>query len=283
MSDQTPKRRIQRILVAVDTSQPSRAALQAAVDLARELEGELTGVFVEDENLLRMAGISFTREVRQFSPGTSNCTAKDIERQLRVRARQAEELVGRIAEQAGVPFSFRVIRGQVNKALIAAAGESDLITLGRAGHSKASHRQLGSTAETILRQASRSVMVLEGGVRLHPPIVVIYDGSETSEKALEIAGQLTGVTEYEAVTVVIFDPSGTAARDLEERALSTLRQFEVPASFQATETFTTRQLVHVIESLRSGLVLAPASLLETYPEETQRVLTNIVTPILFVR
>ena len=283
MSTLEPTRRIQRILVAVDTSQPSRAALQAAVDLAGQLEGELVGMFVEDENLIRMAGISFTREIRQYSSAASKCTAEDIRRQLQVRARRAQQLVSRLAEQAGVPYSFRIERGQVNQALISAAGESDLITLGRAGHSKTTHRQLGSTAETVLRQASRSVMVLERGVRLHPPIVVLYDGSAAGEKALEIAGQLTAATDYEAVSVVVFDPTGKAAQDLEKQALETLQAFDVPASFQITETFTARQFVHIIESLRSGLVLAPASLLDTYSEELQRLLTNVVTPILFVR
>jgi nucleotide-binding universal stress UspA family protein len=283
VSSQKPGNRIQRILVAIDTSQPSRAALRAAVDLARRFEGELVGIFVEDENLLRMAAHAFTREIRQFSSGKSECTSDDIQRQLRVRAREAEQLVTTYARRAGIPHSFRVVRGQVNRALITAAVDIDLITLGRAGHMKTGHRTLGSTAQAILRDASRSVMVLDQGVQLHPPVLVLYDGSETARKALEIAGEMTRSTEYQPVSVMVLDPTDEASERLEKEALGILEDHDVHAAFQPADRFSAQHLVHVIENQRYGLVLAPAALLDRYPDELQRVLTGVVTPIIFVR
>jgi nucleotide-binding universal stress UspA family protein len=46
---------IRRILVALDASPHSFAALEAAAHLAAHLEAELFGLYVEDENLLRGA------------------------------------------------------------------------------------------------------------------------------------------------------------------------------------------------------------------------------------
>ena len=50
---------IQRILVAVDASPPSFAALEAAVELAATLGAELIVLFVEDIALLRLAESPF--------------------------------------------------------------------------------------------------------------------------------------------------------------------------------------------------------------------------------
>ena len=55
---------IRRILVALDASRHSLAALEAAAELAARLKAELVGLFVEDIDLLRLAGLPFAREIR---------------------------------------------------------------------------------------------------------------------------------------------------------------------------------------------------------------------------
>jgi nucleotide-binding universal stress UspA family protein len=53
----------QRILVALDASPASLAALDFATELAERHQAELLGIYVEDINLLRSAEIPFTREI----------------------------------------------------------------------------------------------------------------------------------------------------------------------------------------------------------------------------
>ena len=53
MNEQEHALIIRRILVALDTSKHSLAALEAADELAAWLKAELFGLFVEDINLLR--------------------------------------------------------------------------------------------------------------------------------------------------------------------------------------------------------------------------------------
>jgi K+-sensing histidine kinase KdpD len=55
VSQTNPVLTIRRILVALDASPDSLAALKTAADLARRMEAELMGLFVEDIELLRMA------------------------------------------------------------------------------------------------------------------------------------------------------------------------------------------------------------------------------------
>jgi nucleotide-binding universal stress UspA family protein len=55
--------RIKRIVIAIDASPTSLAALEATAELAARWDAEILGVFVEDTDLLRMATLPFAGEV----------------------------------------------------------------------------------------------------------------------------------------------------------------------------------------------------------------------------
>ena len=56
-----------RILVALDASPYSHAAIEVATILAADLRAELQALFIEDIDLLRLAALPFTREVDETS------------------------------------------------------------------------------------------------------------------------------------------------------------------------------------------------------------------------
>ena len=67
MNESEPNLAIRRILIALDASTHSLAALHAAAEMAANMQAELIGLFVEDENLLHLAGLPFAQEVRSSS------------------------------------------------------------------------------------------------------------------------------------------------------------------------------------------------------------------------
>ena len=54
---------LRRIVVGLDAGPRDRAALEAAAQLAARMQAELVGLFVEDIDLLHLAGLPFAREV----------------------------------------------------------------------------------------------------------------------------------------------------------------------------------------------------------------------------
>ena len=56
-----------QVLVLIDASPTSRAALTSAARLARQQHGELIALFVEDQDLHASAGHPFTREISALS------------------------------------------------------------------------------------------------------------------------------------------------------------------------------------------------------------------------
>ena len=123
---------IRRILVALDASPHSQAALEAASELADVLKAELVGIFVEDVNLLHLAGLPFAREVGYPSGTDRPLDSPSMERELRIQAEQVRQTLAGVAVRRQIRWSFRVVRGQVATELLIAAQEADLLALGRA-------------------------------------------------------------------------------------------------------------------------------------------------------
>ncbi|NIV32483.1 MAG: universal stress protein, partial [Anaerolineae bacterium] len=121
---------IRRILVALDASPHSLAALEAAVDLAARFEAELAGLFVEDENLLRLADLPFVSEIGVFTATRRRVDGGEMERQIRVQGRRVREIFTVRTRRAQVTWSFRVVRGTVLSEVLSAASEADVLVLG---------------------------------------------------------------------------------------------------------------------------------------------------------
>jgi nucleotide-binding universal stress UspA family protein len=182
---------IRRILVAVDASPHSQAALEAAVELASRFQAELVVLFVEDINIVKIAQLPFVHEVGQYSARDSHMEVARIEQSLRSRSRRIEALFHSLVARKSVRGTFRVTRGIVGSEIRRAAQEADILMVGRAGWSQIWARRLGSTARAACRSDAPGVTaVLVEGKQISSPIVAVYDGSAVGDRALALAATL---------------------------------------------------------------------------------------------
>ena len=257
MSDEEREPIIRRILVALDASPHSLAALEAAVVLAAELNAELVGLFVQDVDLLRLADLPFVRELGLYSAMSRPVDASQVERELRARARRAEQALAVMAERAHVRWSFRVVRGAIATELLEAATQADLISLGRVGWSVAGRGRLGSTARAVLTQVSSHALVVQQGVQLKPPFVAVYDGSALAGKALAIAARLALDKEVELLVLAAADDPDEA-EDLHAAAADWLETRGVRARFRQLTDGTVLRLLHMLRAECCGTLILPA-------------------------
>jgi nucleotide-binding universal stress UspA family protein len=282
MSNSERELRIRRILVALDASPHSLAALEAAAELAADLEAELLGLFVEDVNLLRLAELPFARESGFFSLTSRPLSSRYIERQLRAQAQRARQALALLAERSDVPWSFRVARGAIAAELLSAAAEADLTILGKAGWSLTRRRRLGSTARQVLVQSERLTLILQHGACLELPALVVYDGSPTAARALNVAAHLMRGKDGELV-VLLLSAGPAAAQELRTQVVEWLDKEGLKARFHWMAEDDVQRLIALIQEEESGVLVLPGQLAWVQDEAFLTLLEQIECPVLLVR
>lgn len=100
----------------------SLSAPQAIARLAQDMQAELLGLFIEDEELLRFAALPFAAEVGLASAARRSLEPAAVERALRAQAERLRRALAAALDPAHA-FSFRVERASPARAVAAALAE----------------------------------------------------------------------------------------------------------------------------------------------------------------
>jgi nucleotide-binding universal stress UspA family protein len=282
VSKEEEQLKIRRILVALDASPHSLAALEAAADLAASFQAELIGLFVEDVNLLRLADLPFTREIGLFSARRRQIEVHEVERQLRGQARRVRRTFSVITQRLDLRGTFRVARGAITSKLLDAAADADMIILGKAGWSPIRLRQMGSTARAVALKSSALTVVLQDGTRLCSPIMLLYGDSPLAQKTLTVAARLVEEEEDWTLNVVIVAEGPEEAERMKEQAAQWLREHELVAEYYPIIGGSVPKLRQLIRQRCGTLILAADSSL-LRDEDLATLLEHVEAPVMIVR
>jgi nucleotide-binding universal stress UspA family protein len=141
---------IKRVVVPLDAASEAGTAIDTAARLAARWRVPLHGVFIEDEELIGLAGLPFARQVT-LGTGLEPLTRDHVEDHFRAFAERVRRELATAADQHGVKWSFEVGRSPLADAL----GENDFVVIGAVtrpigGHFRISSRCWSWTA-TITR------------------------------------------------------------------------------------------------------------------------------------
>lgn len=201
---------IRRIIVLVNDTGDSNAALEAAARMAARRGAELQALFVEDVNLLRSAGLPFAREIGLTSATARPLDSRDIERRLKVQAERAKEILQQLSNRLSVRSSFRVSRGDVEREALGNARPEDLLVVARSGSARRGGSRLSDREGRIAQGAACSVMFIgEETPQEHQPVVVLYANTERGRRSLALAAAMARDV---GQPLVILLPPGTAER-----------------------------------------------------------------------
>lgn len=279
MSEETAS--LRRILVAIDGSPHSRAALDAAVRLAVVFEAEVEGLFVEDERLLRASRLPFVEEVRSYTASPKRLSNDRMQRQLRRRAGHVERALRWSAEQGDVPYTFRTEQGDVTQELRRAAAEADLLVLGKTS-TASSRRRLGSTSRTLVADAPAPVLVLRNRIPAGEPVLVYYDGSAAAEAALRLATRLAQRAKGPALDVLLPAHDAAETDRLREAVQAREDASDLPVRLHPLTRAEGRRLSAFARE-KGGVVVLPSGCPPLGGASLQRFLYEIDRPLLVVR
>ncbi len=264
----TPSADTGRILVLLDASRASLAALEVAANLAATLRGELQALFVEEAELLRSAGFPFTREIGSLSGCLRPLESGPLESSLRRRAARIRRAAEQTAARAEIRCSTEIRRGSVRREVLALIGPGDLLVLGKVGWSAAAGGRLGSTARSLIREAPGRVH-LTGAHAPRPdsPVLVVVDELDRARGAL--AFDLGQAQRDQRPLTVLLAPVDDRGATLErDRALSAwLAATDHPIHVHALPSRQPRDLLRALgRNPAAELVLGRRSLLLAGPQ-----------------
>lgn len=273
-------RLFRRILVALDTSHHSLAALEAAAELAASLEAELHGLYVEDINLLHAAGSPVAREVRYPYVTGGRMDRARMERELRAQAAQAQRALMTTCQRRHIKWSFRVVRGDVTAEVLEAASEADLLTLGRASRPLMQRIRLGSTARAAATRSPRSVLLIQRDLVVRPPVMVVYEDSRAARQALWMAAHLAQKQEKYLGVLILVRPQDDAQR-LQNQISNWLRGEGLMVRSRLLAANNVKMLAQTVRAEQGGVLVLSVTTLPT--DALDVLLDEVDCPLLLVR
>ncbi|MDH3693088.1 MAG: universal stress protein [Gammaproteobacteria bacterium] len=183
------KTNVKRILVAVDTSPRSLAPLEMAVNLAARMQAQLETLFIEDMNLLNLAGLPFAKELDRTSGEARALNAPNITYALQNQAQRLRQLLQTFSEQKQIKTNLRVVRGNYfTEAMHAKADILFMLT---------SKRVSVTTPGQPAKSGSVSMRFWNAA-----PVYVYYTGGSESERPLSLASDLAEILGTEVMVLL---------------------------------------------------------------------------------
>lgn len=270
---------VRRILVALDPSPHGRAALAEAIALAERQGAEVVGLFVEDEELLRVAGLPFAREFGVFDLHGRPLDLGAMERRLRAQAATMRQVIEREATRSRLSWSFRVARGSVAAEVVAAGEQADVIFVGRAREPSRGTR-LGSTARAVIARSRRTVFCVYYRHAAGRAVVAAYDGSDSAGRALLTAADVAGPGPDGVVVLVA---AGANEEALSRKALEILGEIGKFARVVCIDSPTFEALMETASRLDARAVVIGEHGCGITPELAESLADELDRPVVIVR
>jgi len=274
---------IRRILVALDASEPRLGALQSAAMLANQLHAELQALFVEDINLLRLAELPFARELVFGSHEGRRITLSSMERQIQQQTTRLRSMVDALARQQHINVDFKVLRGHVSEQLSLAAQQMDLLLVGRPS-SRLQQRDLTSDrqARDILSTVNCNVLLLRHGSVIERPVAVLFDGSDTSQRALRLAIQLAH-GDHDQLKVIY--PAGDTQKqnELQQQVNALTQPLAIDVDQIVLHSNSSDALLAATLRFNSRMLIVEANNSDFDPETVRNLIQHSPVPVIVMR
>lgn len=270
---------LREILVAIDTSTHSHAALEAAVALAKTMEANIQGLFVEDELWNKITNLPSTRAVNALTGDVLPLENDTLEHQVAILRNRLRRKLEKMSSQNRVKYSWSSARGNVEKKILEASENADLITIGLKGQS-ARRKNLGSSAKMIIQKAEKPVLILKEGLHLGTTLTAVYDASKESQRGIRLALKIAEKNKS-SLKVLVVDNNPDAVDQRNKELEKILENNEVSVQVELMKSTDLGSFLNSINEQRSGLLIIPKSQ-PLLAKSFETVLLHINCPLLMV-
>ncbi len=246
---------IQSILVGLDWGETAEAAAAVAAELAIAWEASVKALYVEDAELIRAAEQAVLAGFPESGPiPYAVPTIPELETEFASEERALGRRFLKLVADTRIHGSFQVAQGEVDRILIRESRAHDLLVMGKYSQPapEAGGRPLGRNVERILRHVWSPVVLVPPDGKLGPNLLVAYDGSAGSHRALASAVRVARAIDGSLRVVAVGKPA--AADALLEEAESYLDAHRAAAELVAREGITAQEILREVEEYEADLL-----------------------------
>src|SRR5687767_8359055 len=205
------------IYVPVDNSDYSNRAIDLAVELGTALGARVTGSHVYAARLH-----DYRFKQMEYTLPEEYKDENELERQRKIHdsliamglqliSDSYLDVLGKKAEDAGLPFERKMMDGKHYKVLVedAQATDYDLVVMGALGMGQVKDSQLGSVTERFVRKVAKDTLIIRNTDALKDQqgaIVVCLDGSPQSFNGLKLGIAMSKALGRPVHAVAVYDP-----------------------------------------------------------------------------
>ena len=268
---------IDRIVVALDAVSENRAAIAAAARLAARWHAPLHGVFVEDEDLFRLANLPFARQV-MFGGRVEPFDLQQATRQTRVFIERARRQLAAAAARRGIEWSFEIAHGASSGGVATASG--DFLVTGTTTRSIAGHFRMEGRWFSMAEDGPLTRLLAHHEGDAHGVVAALLRGQgPESERLLDAAIRLAEA--HDARLTVICPSMLAQAPGFQAWLDRRLADHTVEAELELLPE--PAALHRRIIELSCRLVAVEATADEARPERLREMVATIACDILVVR
>ena len=181
---------IKRVIVPLDASSETGTAIDTAARLAARWRVPLHGVFIEDEELIGLAGLPFARQVT-LDAGPEPLTKDQIEDHFRAFAERARSELAEAADQYAVKWSFETVRGPLAPGTL--GGEHDFVVACAATRPIGGHFRVSSRCWSWMTTPARPFLLAKRAWDTGGSVfALVHRRCPESARTLDIAAQIAG-------------------------------------------------------------------------------------------
>ena len=269
---------IKRIVVPLDAASEAGTAIDTAARLAARWQVPLHGVFIEDEELIGLAGLPFARQVT-LGAGPEPLTKDHVEDHFRAFAERARRELSAKADRHAVKWSFEVVRGPL--AADALGGEHDFVVAGAATRPIGDHFRVSSRCWSWMPIIARPFLLAKrewdtGG----SVFTLLRRRGPQSARTLDIAAQIAGF--HSGSLTVAGTPDLAGSDDFADWVSALLEGHSVSLSTEPAETEPATLRQRIVE-LDCRLVVLEASEQPSPSDELREFVEHLACDVLIIR
>lgn len=247
---------IKNILVPLDGSEHSKAALDYAIWMAQKFNGTVFGQHVIDTASIEGTFFHDVSGSLGFEPYLDFSTK--MREVLEERGKGILEEFSRRCREKGIRCNTFLDMGIIPNEICERAKIMDLVVLGHRGINEGfSTGLLGGTTESVTRKSPRPVFVSTKKFKVIEHPLLAYDGSQRASSAMESAAEFCTLLRL-PLTVLYVPKDEKAGEKVLEQAKSYLSSYEIETKYELARGYPEQKIIEYLANLSYDLLFIGA-------------------------